>query len=160
MLLAGPYLLGLFPLLKNDGGQAGGSVVSLLLVAAAVGIAYLVYWWNRSGSLSFRTNASPDQIIQSAVQFCTNDSYITTTQVGQSATFTRELGGSGCLGCLLSLLLVIPGVVYFVVHKSRATLAVNIQPVGDGFSLVSLHWNHWGTVRNIVGGLQRTLSTP
>lgn len=146
------------PILASS-GQAAGWIVFLLLVAAAAGAGYLIYWWNRSGSLSFETNATQDQIIQRCVQACTADSYITTTQVGQSATFTRELGGGGCVGALLLLLLIIPGVVYFVVHKSRATLAVNIQPLPSERNLVGLHWNHWGTVQNIVRGLEHSLRT-
>jgi hypothetical protein len=153
--------LGLFaPMLKSSGGQAGGTFLFLLFAAAAVGVAYLIYWWNRSGSLSINTGASQDQIIQTCVQYCTKDSYITTTQVGQSATFIRELGGGGCVGFLLLLLLLIPGVVYFIFHKSRATLAVNIQPLTEGTNVVSLHWNHWGTVRHIVQGLEQTLAVP
>lgn len=137
--------------------NAAGTLVFLVAIAVAVGVAYLIYWWNRSGSVSFQTNAPQDQIIQACIRACTADSYITTTQVGQSATFTRELGGGGCIGLLLLFLFFIPGLVYFIVHKSRATLAVTIQPMGDG-NVVSLHWNHWGTVQNIVRTLQNDLS--
>ena len=58
------------------------------------------------------------------------------------------------------LLLIIPGVVYLVVHKPQATLALNIQPLDSGRNLVSLHWNHRGIAQGAGQDIQAALGVP
>lgn len=133
-----------------------GTLVFLVILAISAGIGYLIWWWNSSGQLSFETKASFEQIVQTSIKLTTVGGYITTTQVGQSATFTRQLGGGGCIGLLLLLLLLIPGVVYLVVHKNQATLALNVQSLESG-NLVSLHYNHRGTAQSVTKQIQAAL---
>ena len=71
------------------------ALVFLIILAVVCGIAYLIWWWNSSGQISFESVSTAEEIVQTSIKLSTMKGFITTTQVGQSTTFQRQLSGGG-----------------------------------------------------------------
>ena len=102
-----------------------GSVVMVVLVVGLVVFAVV----NRSRHANSNTgalavDASPQDAINGATTYMVSRGFALSHKSDNSATFTRPKKPNNDIGCLLLLLGIIPGLLYFGLFKGTATTTV------------------------------------
>ncbi len=112
----------------------------LIFGLIAAGAALL---WERSGSTNVTVDASPEDVLDLAVERLTGWGWQLDSRRQGEAVFSTETGpGWGC-GLWLALFLVLPGAVYVAGTIGDATMRVRARPsaIRRGGSYVSIGWS-------------------
>ncbi len=70
------------------------------------------------------------EILQKEISKYVKDGYRVVSQSNTSAQLTRETGPSLGLACLLSLLLLLPAILYLIFYKSKENLYIEVDEKG------------------------------
>ncbi len=81
-------------------------------------------------------SCAPEECIEALATRAISKGYGNAGITRTSATFTKETGPNGCTGCLLLLLGIIPGVVYFALARGQRSLSVSASVQDEKTRLV------------------------
>lgn len=103
-----------------------GIVGALALVAL---LAYAMVWWDgkrrsREGPGGLAVAASPAEAVDAATAYMVQNGYAISHKGDTSATFTRPKKPNNDIGCLLLLLGVLPGLLYFGLSQGVYTTTI------------------------------------
>jgi hypothetical protein len=134
----------------------GYDIFFLFILALVILIAY----WIRLGSAgtgAIAVDDSPSQAVDAVVSYMVQQGFALSHRDDTSATFTRAMRANTDIGCLLLLLGIVPGLLYFGLFKGTGTTTVlaTTGPAGtqlmisgdDRKARTNLHW--W--VRTVMG---------
>ena len=135
----------------------------LFILALVILIAY----WIRRGSAgagAIAVDDSPSEAVDAVVSYMVQQGFALSHRDDTSATFTRAKRANTDIGCLLLLLGIVPGLLYFGLFKGTGTTTVlaTTGPAGtqlmisgdDRKARTNLHW--W--VRTVMGTEEAAVS--
>lgn len=121
----------------------------LFILALVILIAYWIRV-GRAGSGAIAVDDSPSEAVDAVVSYMVQQGFAISHRYDTSATFTRAQSANTDIGCLLLLLGIVPGLLYFGLFKGTGTTTVlaTTGPAGtqlmisgnDRKARTNLHW--------------------
>jgi hypothetical protein len=160
------FALGLVGLLGEPDGSDFYVALGLVFVTMVVGgiVAYLVRdlrfvaQWRERHRVSRQTRAAeienlhafmrqaresgvkvplpPEKALDRVVEKMTREGWGLTNLSGTTATFSRDEGADCFLGCFLTILFVVPGLLYLYLYNKTSRLTVAVYPSEEGSRLI------------------------
>ncbi len=112
----------------------------------------------REQRIGLEVPASPQVILDAAVERMTRQGWSVQHRSETTASFSRDEGADSCLGCLLLLFFILPGILYLVLANTTTRTTVAAYP-HEGGSRVVIGGDNFAVAGNLVEHL-RGLSEP
>lgn len=111
-------------------------VIMGLAVGVLVGVAVYMRTGSRARQASLLLAGSPKEAVDLVMAHMAHEGFVVAHRGETGATFTRPKKPKTDTGCLLLLLGIIPGLLYFGLFKGVYTTSVVASSEGDGTRLV------------------------
>ncbi len=78
----------------------------------------------REREVGIETGWPPELVLDGVVEWMTRNGWALQNRTEGTATFARDVGVNACLGCFLTLLFILPGILYFYLYNRAARITV------------------------------------
>ena len=113
----------------------------------------------REREIGIETSWPPELVLDGAVEWMTRNGWSLQNRTQDTASFARDQGANCFLGCFLTLLFILPGILYLYLYNRTARVTVAAYP-REGGSRVVLGGDEPATVQMLSDVIRSLPETP
>jgi hypothetical protein len=97
----------------------------------------------------------PETLLNYVVEDMTRRGYALQYRTQETVSFSRDRGANSCLGCLLLLLFILPGILYLLLYNTTKRVSVTAYPLETGGSRLIIGGDDRDTVAELTRWARR-----